>query len=112
MEQEKRNDLRFKASVPVEMHIDGSDAPMRCATSDISLGGCYIENRYTLPLGAQLELRMDIGDTLLIFGQVVTSDPHVGNGIRFTKILPEDREELQRYLNSLAAQEPSESAPN
>jgi c-di-GMP-binding flagellar brake protein YcgR len=112
MAEEKRNDPRFKVSVPVEMHIDGADTPMRCATSDISLGGCYIENRYTLPIGASLEMKMDIGDTLLVFGQVVTSDPHVGNGIRFIKILPEDRDELQRYLNSLVVEDPSESATN
>jgi hypothetical protein len=112
MTEERRGDQRFKACVSVEMFIDGGDTPVRCTTSDISLSGCYIESRYTLPVGTQLEMKMDIGDTLLVFGRVVTCDHQVGNGIIFTRILPEDLDELQRYLDSLAAQESSGSTQN
>jgi hypothetical protein len=30
----------------------------------------------------------------------VTCDPHVGNGIEFSKILPEDEEQLRHYLEA------------
>jgi len=107
----QRKHPRFKLNLPVEIHQQGSDTPLRCATSDICLGGCYIESMYPFPVGAELELKLDLAsDTLLIFARVVTCDPQVGNGMQFTRILPEDQEELSRYLASEAAKEHANSA--
>ncbi len=55
---------------------------------------------FTLERGAQLEMTFDIGERILVLGRVVTCDPHVGNGIEFSKILPEDEEELRHYLEA------------
>ena len=107
----RRKHERFKLNLPVEVHQEGSDTPIRCSTSDISLGGCYIESLYPFPVGTVLELKLDLAsDTLLIFARVVTCDPQVGNGIQFTKILPEDLDELTHYLASAAAKEHADSA--
>jgi hypothetical protein len=46
-------------------------------------------------------------NTLLVTATVVTSDPQVGNGIRFDSMLPEDLEELQNYLKALEQSEES-----
>ena len=101
MVRQTRKHPRFKLRIPVEVHTEASDTPIRCSTSDICLGGCYIENLYPLPVGTALELKLDLAsDTLLIFARVVTCDPQVGNGIEFTRILPEDLEELAHYLDS------------
>jgi len=35
---------------------------------------------------------------VLALGTVVTCDPQVGNGIKFTKMLPEDIEHLRAYV--------------
>jgi len=35
-----------------------------------------------------------------VLGAVVTCDPQVGNGIRFTRMLPEDIEALEAFLKS------------
>ena len=105
MTPERRANPRFKLHVPVEIHIDGNEVPIRCSTSDISLGGCYIESLYTLPVGTHLELKLDIGETLLVLATVVTRDPQVGNGIHFTRILAEDLDALAHYLNSPEAHE-------
>ena len=104
---ERRKHPRFTVRVPVEVHAEGSEAPIRCATSDLSLGGCYIESMYPLPVGTSVELKLQLEGTLLIFGKVVTSYPQVGNGIQFIKILPEDRAELTAFLDSVAKQEQS-----
>jgi hypothetical protein len=39
-----------------------------------------------------------VDGTLLVLHKVVTCDPQVGNGVQFTKMLPEDIEELRAFL--------------
>ena len=86
---------------------EGSEVPIGSVTSDISLGGCYIEMMFTLAKDTKLDITITIDGTLLALGTVVTCDPNVGNGVKFTKMLPEDQEELRCYLE--AAQDASES---
>jgi len=102
MFNERRKHPRCKISVPVEIHAEGSLAPIRCATSDLSLGGCYIESMYPFPVGSCLELKLQVDDTLLIVARVVTCDPQFGNGIEFVRMLPEDRAELGKFLDHVA----------
>jgi len=66
MSPERRKHPRLKVSAPVEIHPEGSTAPLHCATSDLSLGGCYIESMYPFPAGTCIELKLEAGDTLLI----------------------------------------------
>ena len=112
---ERRQHPRFQLNLPVEVHAQlhktVSDTPIHCITSDISLGGCYIESMYPFPVGAELELKLqleaqlpgaDFDDTLLIFARVVTCDPQFGNGIEFIRMLPEDRDELRIFLEAAA----------
>jgi c-di-GMP-binding flagellar brake protein YcgR len=98
--QDRRSYARVKVSVPVEMEAEGSDLPTRGSTTDLSLGGCYIETMFPFPVGTNLDLKLQLHDTLLIEATVVTSDPQVGNGIRFVRMLSEDREGLKAYLET------------
>jgi len=98
--QNRRAYARVKLNVQVEMEAEGSDTPIRGATSDLSLGGCYIETLYPFPIGTNLDLKLQLDDTLLIEARVVTFDPQVGNGIRFVRMLSEDREALKAYLET------------
>ena len=104
-EHERREHIRLKLKVPIEIYVDGSDSPLRGATSDLSLGGCYLETIFPLPIGTNLELKLQLEDTLLVLGTVVTSDPQVGNGVRFSRILPEDLEQLRIFLEAAEKQE-------
>jgi hypothetical protein len=100
MDPDRRDQLRLKITVPLEIRTDGSEFPLRGATSDLSLTGCYVETIFPLPIGTELELKLQLDGTLLILGSVVTSDPQVGNGIQFNKMLPEDIEELRAFLET------------
>lgn len=102
---ERRKAPRFKVSVPVEIHTETSAAPLHCATSDLSLGGCYIESMYPFPAGTSLELKLEAGGTHIISANVVTCDPQFGNGIQFLRMLPEDRVALSNFLDAAAKQE-------
>ena len=102
---ERRKHSRFKVSVPVEIHTEASAAPLRYATSDLSLSGCYIESMYPFPVGTNLELKLEAGETLLIVARTVTCDPQVGNGIAFVRILPEDESALAKFLDHVGQQQ-------
>ena len=106
MDPDRREYPRLKIRVPVELYTEGSDSPLRGATSDLSLGGCYIETVFPFPVGTSLELKLQIDGTLLVLATVVTCDPQVGNGIQFTRMLPEDIEELRAYLEAAANESP------
>lgn len=100
MDPDRRQHPRFKLRVPVELYIESSGSPVRGATSDLSLSGCYIETVFPFPIGTRLELNLQVDGTLLVLATVVTSDPQVGNGIQFTRMLPEDVDELRAFLDS------------
>lgn len=107
---ERRHYQRLKSHVPVEIRQEGSENVIRGATSDISSGGCYIESIFPFPVGTALDLKLALEeDTLPVQATVVTCDPQVGNGISFERMLPEDREQLQKYLESLDEAEKSNS---
>jgi hypothetical protein len=108
-EHDRRRYARSKAHVPVELHVEGSDTPIRGSTSDLSLGGCYIETMFPFPVGTQLEMKLQTNGTLLLLATVVTCDPQFGNGIAFTKVLPEDFEELRTYLEQVEKEEQAAS---
>jgi hypothetical protein len=97
---EHRSAPRIKVSAPVELRVPGNDVPMRCATSDLSESGCYIESIFPFPIGTVFEMSVQIDGTVLALGTVVTRDPQVGNGVRFTKMLPEDQEQLRAYVEA------------
>lgn len=108
--QQQRADARVKLKVPVELYLQGNPMPYRCATTDISLNGCYIETMFPFPIGSALEIKLSATSTLLILASVVTCDPQVGNGIRFTKMLPEDVEELRAFLDAARKEADGEDA--
>lgn len=107
--QERRGYPRLKVRVPVELYLEGCDTPIRGATSDISAGGCYIETMLPFPFGTNVDMKLQLENTLLVAATVVTCDPQVGNGIQFTKMLPEDREELQAFLDATEQAQKSEN---
>lgn len=82
-----------------------NENPIRAETTDLSLTGFYVEMLFTLEVGTRLDINLRLGDaTVVAVGEVVTCDRTVGNGVRFTRILPDDKEELDRYLQAAAPQ--------
>jgi c-di-GMP-binding flagellar brake protein YcgR len=109
-DSDRRHSSRLKLRIPIEIEVEGGSGPIRGATADLSAGGCYIETMFPFPLGTTLDLKLQLEDTLLVAATVVTCDPQVGNGIRFEKMLPEDRKELQKYLEAIEKDEQSKQA--
>ena len=99
-EHERREHPRVKVSVPVELCVENSESPIRGATAHLSLSGCYIATMFPFAIGTTLELKLQVDGTLLVLAKVVTCDRQVGNGMQFTKMLPEDVEELRAFLEA------------
>jgi len=97
---DRREYARLTINVPVEIQNDAADSPIRCATADLSLSGCYIETIFPFPIGTDLDLQLSLETIVLIAASVVTCDPQVGNGIRFMRMLPEDRKALEAFLQA------------
>ncbi len=106
---DRREHARIKISVPVQIQTDASRGPIRGATSDLSLSGCYIETIFPFKIGTTLDLQLFVETTILIVATVVTCDPQVGNGIKFVKMLPEDREVLEAFLEAAGRVEDPDS---
>jgi len=110
MSEERRKHSRLKVRVPVELRTEGSEAPVRTETADLSLGGLYVEMMFTIDIGTALDITLRLGDsTLVAVGRVVTCDRTVGNGIQFRRMLPEDREELGRFLQAAEAKQKTDA---
>ena len=97
--RERRRYPRVKAKLPVELRCTAM-APMRTATDEISLCGCYIETMFTMEVGTKLHLAFSCNENKIeADGIVVTKYPQVGNGIDFINVAPQDRLTLSQYIS-------------
>jgi PilZ domain len=80
--------------------LKAATAPIAARLPTSALTGCYIETTFPWPVGTNLDMKLQLEDTLLVMATVVTCDPMVGNGIEFTKMLPEDIDELRSFLEA------------
>lgn len=93
---------RFKAKLPVELRQPGGNVPVRAQTGDICLGGCYVEMTSTHQVSKEVEVILWVGQEKVIArGVVVSNHPAFGNGIKFTHVSEQDRERLQKLVDSL-----------
>jgi hypothetical protein len=99
MNDDRRRFPRFKVRVPIEL-LTEDGPPLRGHTSDLSLGGCYVESLFPLPAGTPVDVRLTLTNEVVIAdGTVATCDRQVGNGIRFSHMLAEDSDRLELFLS-------------
>jgi len=93
---------RFKAALPVELRQAGASSPLRAQTTDICLGGCYVEMTSTQKVSREVEITLWIGqEKVLAQGVVVSNHPSFGNGIKFTHVSEDGKLRLQQFVESL-----------
>jgi CheY-like chemotaxis protein len=99
----RRGELRLACKLGAEVYRLGTSVPNRCTLSDISEGGCYVEMPSPLAGQAGVEILVRTADTKLrIRGQVLTTHPGFGMGVRFVFRDSGEREEILRLLAVLA----------
>lgn len=78
------------------------DPPIRCQLTDLSVGGCYLENSSPFPVASRLILSMRAGGVeLRVQGVVRVMHPDRGMGVEFRQNTREHRAELEKFLNVL-----------
>ncbi len=99
----RRGEQRFACKLGAEVYSLGTSVPNRCALSDISEGGCYVEMPTPLSGQSGVEILVRAADTKLrIRGQVLATHPGFGMGVRFMFRDSGEREEILRLLAVLS----------
>ena len=99
---DRRRYPRIKAKIPVELFQIGTGAPMRTATDEISLCGCYIESMFTMDVGTKLQITFSLDQSkTTAVGIIASKYPQVGNGIDFVSMEPKDRLKLHDFISHL-----------
>lgn len=93
MPEERRNYERV--ALPMEVRWVGQSGRHTARTSDISVGGCYIETLGQVNTGEVIsfEIQLPTGTWMPLTGEVVYQHPNMGFGVNF-----KDLSELERNL--------------
>jgi hypothetical protein len=93
----------FVASV--EVTELGSGTRLSARTSEVGLGGCYVDALNPFAAGTEVKLRIvrDQGAFEAV-AKVVYSDPSFGMGLSFVDIAPEQRLILENWLEEIVLQ--------
>jgi hypothetical protein len=93
----------FVASVEVTEFSTGTRLSAR--TSEVGLGGCYVDALNPFAKGTQVKVRIvrDQG-AFEAKAKVVYSDASFGMGLSFTEIAPEQRVTLENWLEEIVLQ--------
>jgi len=83
----------------------GSAAQLSARTSELGVGGCYIDALNPFPKGTLVGLRIlrDQG-VFETKAKVVYCDPRFGMGLAFTEMTPDQRSLLEAWLAEIVSQ--------
>lgn len=92
MDNERRQHRRVPLLLEVRSESLGQSG---LRTTDICLGGCYIESLGHVTVGAEIpfDLRLPTGEWISLRGEVIYHHPSLGFGVRFMD-LPETEKSL------------------
>jgi hypothetical protein len=103
MPASRRKNTRYRCTGGVELRRTENAPPIFANLSDVSLEGCYVEAVSTLPAGAEVVFLMRVqGAQLRGRARVKTSHHAVGMGLEFLHLAPEDQQNLDFVVGTLA----------
>jgi hypothetical protein len=98
---ERRMHPRLKCSTSVEIYASDQAAPIRARTTDLSLGGCFVEMSNPLPQGTEARIAIWVKEVKLwAKAQVVSNAPGFGISVKFLAMSDPERNQLQQFLDS------------
>ena len=93
---------RKNTRVPVRLEVEWGALPSRCpdVTSDLSLGGCYVESLNSVKVGQVLNLSLSLPSkkTLRFRGEVRYAQPTIGFGLKFLQLSPFEQATLEALI--------------
>ena len=102
---ERRHHLRFPFTASVEAIESQSHTILSARTSDLSLGGCYVDTLNPYAVGTVIKIRLTKDEvTFEADAKVSFSQAGMGMGITFISASPGQFEIFQKWLEELAGQ--------
>jgi len=100
----RRKDERVPCKLGATISSAGTNTPNHCSLSDLSEGGCYVEMPTPLPGKADVEITVRTSEMKFkVSGEVLSSHPGFGMGVRFVFHDSREQEEILRLLAVLSA---------
>ncbi len=96
---ERRGFSRVPCQIPARI-VAGSGTSMTGVLTDISLNGCFVEMRDSIPEGSEIELSLAVEDGPQSRALVRRSLPPKGIGIEFTFMTAPNFQRLQRIARN------------
>ena len=112
-QDDKRKAARYICDGGVEVRTTGSNAGFWGTLTDLSADGCYVSSFSPMAAATKVDLVVHIKPSNLEFkgqGEVMTSHPGVGMGIRFDSISEQDAAVLAHVIAELKQIEDAKSA--
>jgi PilZ domain len=107
--RDRRTCPRYPFTAEAEALDAQSRARMSARTSDISLGGCYVDTFCPFPRKSDVKIRiLRDGEFLEAQATVVYSKIGMGMGLCFTTLTPEHRAILDKWIAELSGEAPLE----
>ncbi len=115
--QERRRNLRFPFTASIEIIESKSGARITGRTSDLGLGGCYVDVMTPFPNGAEAQAKIIRGaEAFEANVKVVYSQIGMGMGLAFVSAQPSQYRLFQRWMLEISGQarppEETEEAEN
>jgi len=106
MDSERRRAPRYPFIADAVVIEISSDTKLVAKTSDLSIGGCFLDMLNPTPQGTQVRVRISHEDaTFTALGKVVFILPNMGMGVTFTKIEQDQQAILQKWIANLSRPE-------
>jgi hypothetical protein len=102
---ERRHHLRFPFSATVEAVETKSGTKITGRTSDLGLGGCYVDTLSPFPVGTEAKIRiLRENESFEAQAKVVYSLIGMGMGMAFVSAQPKQIRLFQRWLQEISGQ--------
>ena len=100
----RRGQARYACRLGAEVYRSGVPVPNHCCLTDLSSGGCYLEVPLPFPKESMVEITVRTQEMKLrLRGKVLAAHPGYGMGIAFELKTKEEREQVQKLTDFVAA---------
>jgi len=100
----RRTQKRYACRLGAEVYRTGIPVPNHCCLTDLSSGGCYLEVPLPFPQGTSVEITVRTYELKLrLRGTVLASHPGYGMGVAFELTAKDERDQLQKLTDYVAA---------
>jgi CheY-like chemotaxis protein len=104
----RRSQVRYACRLGAEVYRTGTSVPNHCCLTDLSSGGCYLEVPLPFPSGSTVEILVRTYEMKLrLRGTVQASHPGYGMGVAFELQTKEERENVKKLIDFVAAINPA-----